>query len=282
LAINFLPRISNNDSQSVRGTVDPERQRFRDNRMLSNIERTGNGYFKFVDSAHIDRLLVEGTVLMRRLSHFRKLERVSGAWIGDALEARSVLTVDQYVTSPTVTAEEQKILDEFRFKDRGILKFSGGGQVSLERISFVSEIPDEYFLFCASFGELESLKEAMCSTGAIAYDACIEIAHIDLLAHHIFRQGQVVELAMQPVSTLFDEPEVGPVSYEKATKQIGQGMARPGSLFVKDSYFSSQSEVRIALRQRIPSLPETVTIKLRKPARVFREVFRLKAAGAAA
>lgn len=56
----------------------------------------GNRCFKFLDAAHIDSVILDGTVMVSSLSHFRSLEE-TGCWgkIADDLEGSSLLTVRQ-------------------------------------------------------------------------------------------------------------------------------------------------------------------------------------------
>ena len=50
-------------------------------------------YYKFLDSKHIDKVLVDRTIIISSLEYFRLLEEEGWADIGDPLEGASELTM---------------------------------------------------------------------------------------------------------------------------------------------------------------------------------------------
>jgi hypothetical protein len=72
---------------------------------------------------------------------------------------------------------------------------------------------------------------------------------------------------------LFSSVESDRVSYRPMTVEGGKPMAAP-SPFIKHELFKSQSEVRIVFQPNGQALPDILKVKIDKPHKYFREVFR--------
>jgi hypothetical protein len=130
-------------------------------------------YYKFLDSADIDKVIVNGTLMVSSFEFFRKLEASQWGAIADPLDAASELTVG----GPFVIRENSPELETVNKANIGLGMFqkfanvSGGGTIDISGARFVHTIPN-LFIFSAAVGELNELTTEMCVNAERRYDAC--------------------------------------------------------------------------------------------------------------
>lgn len=225
---------------------------------------------KFLNSRDIDCVLVDGTIRIGSLEHFR--QREGAAWIADADEATTHVYLDgrRSLTGPSsgVGSEPWSPV-----AGQGAIQLSAGVKGTIEDTGFSYRHP-ECFVFCASIGEPEILIQSMCRDAEEPYDACVEIKlPMGLLTDRIFRKGRVRELNT-PVKSVFRKPTFGRVTYDSVVEKAGNQPASLPSPFRKRPVFKSQSEIRILFVPRIPINQEYLTIELPSPRQMFAERFR--------
>jgi hypothetical protein len=244
----------------------------------------GNRCLKFLDTVHVDSVLLGGTIIVSSLSHFRSLEE-TGRWgaIADDLEASSLLTVRRGLIA-TENSPELELVNRAGIGLGMFGKFadvSGGGSiVMMPGAGFIHRTP-EVFSYSASAGDLSHLTKAMCEDAKRRYNACLEITDLSKLRARIFEEGQIVEQGCK-ASDIFQPGEIQPVIYEARSRDmLDGGVIRP-SPFKKDLAFQSQSEVRLLLfpKDGAQIQADRLTIKIRDPGSLFKEVFRNHPGGA--
>ena len=182
----------------------------------------GNRCFKFLDTAHVDSVLLGGTIIVSSLSHFRSLEE-TGCWgaIADDLEASSLLTVKRGLIV-TENSPELEIVNKAGIGLGMFGKFadvSGGGSiVMMPGAGFIHRTP-EVFSFSTSAGDLNHLTKAMCVDAKRRYNACVEITDLAKLRARIFEEGRIVEQGCK-VADIFQSEEIQPVLYEARSRDI--------------------------------------------------------------
>jgi hypothetical protein len=107
------------------------------------------------------------------------------------------------------------------------------------------------------------------------HNACLEITDLAKLRARIFEEGQIVEQGCK-VADIFQPGEIQPVLYEARSRDILEGGVITPSTFKKDLAFQSQSEVRLLLvpKDGAQIQADRLTIKIRDPDSLFKEVFR--------
>jgi hypothetical protein len=221
--------------------------------------------YKFLQSIHTDRLLIDGTVRISALSFYRELE--GEQWIADRLEGSVEVNIDHLV----VTGNEAGELAPLGYPL--VARADAGGMIVVENCIFSYQHPDA-FIFCASQGDLPSLTESMCRDRTTRYEACVRIVDLELLAHRMFYRGAVVEMDGAKVSHLFTEFRSAPVVYKGLSRPQQMGRPPSPSPFLKHDVFAGQREVRIAFQPRQPIPLRTLTIKIPRPESIFVEEFR--------
>ena len=233
-------------------------------------------YYKFVHSADIDKVTVNGTLVVSSFEYFRKLE--AGQWgaIADPLDAASELTV----SGAFVIRENSPELEMVNKANIGLGMFqkfaevSGGGIVDISGARFVHAIP-RLFIFSAAVGEINELTTAMCVNAKSRYDACLRILDLAALRRRIFEAGWIKDLNCK-VSDVFEPGLIEPVEYEARSRDIREGGVIEPSPFKKDLKFKDQSEIRMLLipkeQANIPK--ERLIIEIPHLASLFEEVFR--------
>jgi hypothetical protein len=152
-------------------------------------------YYKFLDSADIDKVIVNGTLMVSSFEFFRKLEASQWGAIADPLDAASELTVG----GPFVIRENSPELETVNKANIGLGMFqkfanvSGGGTIDISGARFVHTIPN-LFIFSAAVGELNELTTEMCVNAERRYDACLRILDLAALRRRIFEAGRIRDL----------------------------------------------------------------------------------------
>jgi hypothetical protein len=132
----------------------------------------------------MNNILVDGTVRISSLEYYRTLEATQPG-IADPFEAS---TLEAY-TNFTKTSDKPGNF-------ASIFQVAPGGEVQLHDVVIHHRIPGDLFIFCASRGDLPSLKRDMCPDPRTRddhpYDACVRITDMRWLAHRMFYRGTVV------------------------------------------------------------------------------------------
>jgi hypothetical protein len=202
-------------------------------------------YYKFLDTKDIERVLVEGTIVISSLEYFRRLEEAEWADIGDPLEGASELKLK----GDFVIHENSPELDLINSANVGLGMFkqfaavSGGGTIDMSGARFVHQVPI-LFIFSVSTGAIGDLTERMCVNAKRPYDACLGIADLGMLQRTAFGHGRVRNLNCA-VSDIFLPGLIRAVEYEPRSRDIRQGPVIEPSPFKKAERFGGQSEVRV-------------------------------------
>jgi hypothetical protein len=227
----------------------------------------GEAYYKFLDREAVARVLVDGTVLVSSLDHYRRLEATWGL-IADPLEGASELTVSR----PLVATENSPDLDMLNNSGLGdglvqtFARVSSGGRILIDQgVRFVRTIPGH--VFCAGYGFFDDLRSEFSN-----YDACIRILSFQRLMRRIVRTGIIVESGRR-FSDLFVNCALGRVEYEARSRPITEGPLLDISPFKKGIRFQSQREVRLYFGPRDgESPPDRLIVKIDDPQSIFSEV----------
>jgi hypothetical protein len=136
---------------------------------------------------------VGGTIKVSSFERFRDQEADEWGDIADRLEGASELTIKE----PLTVTEHSSELEMINRANIGLgmfekfIEVSGGGTANFApNIQFVHTLPN-WFLYCASFGELEELTAAMCVDARRRYDACVKIMSLAELQRRIFEAALV-------------------------------------------------------------------------------------------
>jgi hypothetical protein len=225
--------------------------------------------YKFLHSKHLSKVLNDGTLKFGNLSHYRGLEH--DQWIADRLEGSVQLDPQGMV----ITEHENKLDHMLPSSLAGRhVHVASGGTVSFAPGVRITIQHPEVYLFSASSGDLEQLTAAMCRKDAEAYDGCIHIADIAWLAHRVYFKGKVVELGDARVRNVFSELVYSEVTYEALSRTPEMERAPEASPLLKDISFAAQSEIRIVLVPRQEMAHSMLTVRVPRPAQIFKEVFR--------
>lgn len=120
-------------------------------------------HYKFLDTKDIDRVLVDGTMIISSLEYFRRLEEAEWADIGDPLEGASELTIKGDFVIREISCE----LDLANKANIGLgmfqtfAKVSGGGVINMSGARFIHVVPS-LFIYSVSVGDLGELTTRMC------------------------------------------------------------------------------------------------------------------------
>jgi hypothetical protein len=228
--------------------------------------------YKFLHTRDLDRVLIEGTVKIASLSHYRQLEERQ--WIADRLEG----TVEVKMTEGLlVTGNEISSFTPSGYPLSVVA--SGGGRILIGSGVTLRYVHPEAFLFCASHGDLISLTKAMCEEPMDdPYDACVRINDLQFLAHRLFYRGRIKEMSNTKIKDLFTHFAVSTIEYRNLSLDQKSMVAPPAppSPFIKhNNPFPRQREVRIAFvgpRQPLPS--KTLIVNIPHPGEMFVELFR--------
>jgi hypothetical protein len=228
-------------------------------------------YYKFLDSADVDKVLSNGTIAVSSFEYFRKLEEQQWGLIADRLEGGTELTTEPMIV--TENSPELAMLNNANIGLGMIRQFanlSGGATMNMGAVKFIHQIPG--FIYCASVGHLDDLVAYMTKTAERKYDACLKIKDLEKLGQQLFDGGWVVGQE-KPVPELFGQGAIGVVEYEERSRSIKQGQVLVPSPFKKAKHFDGQSEIRIFLEPKSGlTLPDRLIIGLDSPKNLFEQV----------
>jgi hypothetical protein len=232
--------------------------------------------YKFLDSADIDKVIVNGTLIVSSFQYFRKLEEKQWGAIADPLDAASELRVE----GPFIIRENFPELEIVNKANIGLGMFqkfadvSGSGTINISGTRFVHSTPN-LFIFSATIGEINELTTEMCVNAERRYDACLRILDLPALRRRIFEAGRIQDLNCN-VSDVFEPGLIEAVEYEPRSRDIREGGVIEPSPFKKDTKFKHQSEIRMLLvpKEQAEIPKERLVIEIPDPASLFEEVFR--------
>jgi hypothetical protein len=233
-------------------------------------------FYKFLDTADIDKVLVNNTIKVSSLEYFRKLEVTKWGDIADTLEGASELTMQgEFVlreNSPELEMANKANIGLGMF--RQFARVKGSGIVNMSNARFVHATPN-LFIYCASVGKIDELTTAMCVNAERPYDACLRIVNLTALQERIFESGWVRDLNCK-VSDVFHPGFIQAVKYEVRSRDIREGGVLEPSPFKKAGKYKRQSEVRILLipKQGAQIGKDQLIIEIAEPTSLFTEVFR--------
>jgi hypothetical protein len=197
--------------------------------------------FKFLSSQHIDRIVCDGTIRVSSLSHFRTLE--GNKWIADPNEGSRVVNV---ISAPHGNEGPEPYGEPWRPTGYpACVEVSGGAKLIFNNIQFSYSHP-ECFIFCMSFGSLETFTQAMCRDAEEPYDACVRIVvHPDILAHRILHKGTIIELDNRPVTHFFAQAQAKPVTYDWVLSNHRPGLPRHPIRFKRRHFLKSSPNIEL-------------------------------------
>jgi hypothetical protein len=176
-------------------------------------------YYKFLDPSDLEKVLVDGTLMISSVEYFRKLE--SQGQIGDALDSASEMTTPEKFVLTENSAELDLI------NNAGIPLFtgkfahvSGDGKIYAGGMRLISVLPGH--IFCASFGELAELKSYFKETAERKYEACLRINSLDAILHRLFQTGIEAQTGKR-FQDFFDRYSIGSVTYEAPSRSVIEG-----------------------------------------------------------
>lgn len=218
--------------------------------------------YKFLDKADVDKML-GGTVLMRPLRHFIKLEATAGRWIGDAMESGVLANIKGLHTAQSVS----------EMTPVGFSPIIGGHSVEsyMEDCIIHFKAPDDFYIWSSSVGNLKDLKSVMCiksERNPKPYEACIEILDLEAFTRHVHATGVIGPTTF---SGAFSECQLAQVSYQEVTKVPGTGRLPSPGPFIKSKDFEFQREHRFAAKPR-GNLTDQIIVHFPRPAQFLRQI----------
>jgi hypothetical protein len=237
------------------------------------------GYYKFLDTGDIDKVIGDGTlgtIKVSGVSYFRTLEAAKWGTIADPLEAASALAFgDKFIL--TKGSPELDLANNANIGLGAVKKFAvveSGGQIDMAGAKIVHTMPGR-FMYSAAVGDLDKLTLDMCVNSQRPYDACLRIRDLGALRERIFEAGRIRGLDCK-VSDLFEPGLIYPVEYEERTRDVREGPIIDPSPFKKEISFKPQSEVRLLLvpkeGKEMPN--QWLIVEIPDPQSLFTEVFR--------
>jgi hypothetical protein len=232
-------------------------------------------HYKFLDTKDIDKVLIDGTMIISSLEYFRRLEETEWADIGDPLEGATELTVKgNFIiseNSPELAIANTSNLGLGMFQSFAVV--SGGGTINISGARFIHQVPN-LFIYSISAGNIDELTDRMCVHARKPYDACLKVLDLKQLQRAIFERGRIRNLNCG-VNEVFQPGLIGAVDYEIRARDIRQGPVIEPSPFKKAERFAAQSETRVLfVPKEGAQIPDRLIIELSEPDRLFEEVFR--------
>jgi hypothetical protein len=228
-------------------------------------------HYKFLDSAHVSNVLVEGTIVISSFEYFRRLEEAQWGGIADKLEAATELKMPEYFVA-TENSPELKQLNNAniglgRFKQ--FAKIETGGVISMSGARFIHQIPDAY-IFSASWGNLDHLRDYMYVKAQRKYDTCLKLRNLHRLQRRLLDAGYIPELDSR-FSDVFHRGEHKIVEYEVRSNSFPEAVLPP-SAFKKGIQFREQSEARITFIPKIALVQTRLIVRFPDPGSIFEKV----------
>jgi hypothetical protein len=235
-------------------------------------------HYKFLDTVDVDKVLIDGTIIISSLEYFRRLEEKEWAEIGDPLDDASELTT----SGEFIVTEGSRELEMINNAVEGLGLFkgkfanvSGGGMIDMSGVRFVTTVPP-LFIYSVAGGNIEDLTKIMCVDAKRPYNACLRVADLQQLQRHIFACGRVRNLNCA-VTDIFLPGLIEPVAYEPRSRDVREGLPTlEPSPFKKAERFRRQSEVRMLFvpKEGVPIAQERLIIEIPETSTYFTEVFR--------
>jgi hypothetical protein len=151
-------------------------------------------HYKFLDSADVDKVLIDGTMVISSLEYFRRLE-ANWADIGDPLEGASELTVKgDFVireNSPELALVNNANIGLGMFQKFAAV--SEGGVIDFSNVRVVHVVPKS-FIYSVSIGNIDELTTEMGVKSKRPYDACLRVPDLRGLQCKIFECGRIRDL----------------------------------------------------------------------------------------
>jgi hypothetical protein len=226
--------------------------------------------YKLLHRKDLPIILEQGRLKLGKLSYYRMLfEKNAGRkWIGDPHEGRTEIFHDPIVAG-VVTPELSDIIARV-----GIRIAPGSSGTVIGNTKSVTS--RDVHIFCASTGDIGSLRASMCEArpnNLKPYDACLLIGNPTLLAERIFMEGTLPQFGGATVRRHFDILPFRSVSYEEVRTNAASGPIKTPSPYLKDSYFEAQAETRLVLRPKDQfDSPDLLLVAISNPRALFCEI----------
>lgn len=208
--------------------------------------------YKFLNSEHVDFVLVQKTLKISSSDYFRRQYEampIKNDFINDPDEGRSYW----HQSTPFELENATDLERQAAAIMLGSMSIPASSSTTFSNNSIVTFVPSFHMISFAE-GPLEDAAAALCVPMEgidRPYDACLEIADIDALMSDVLNAGKIIgeEGASMPFGHLFSRVIVNPVRYETVAADFGspQPIADP---FLKGRAFSAQREVRGVFEQR--------------------------------
>lgn len=229
----------------------------------------GPAYYKFLNRGDVPRVLDAGTVLIRSLDYYRRLEAGKWGLIADRLEGASEMTIpDRFVV--TADSLELTTINNSGAATGSALKFADvreGGVIDLSGATIIRTVPGH--IYCASHGHFDELRKHHSQDAEFKYDACLRVSSLMRLCRRIFRTGIVVGTGTR-FADLFEGYGIDKVTYESRSRSIADGMMLEESPFKKGLAFAPQQEARIYFAPRQGGVAaDTLIVKINDPGSIF-------------
>jgi hypothetical protein len=226
--------------------------------------------YKFLHREHLPIILEQGRLQFGKLSYYRMLYEKCGRqkWIGDPHEGRTEIFHDPIVTK-VVTPELSDIIARV-----GIRIAPGSSATVIGNTMSVAST--DAYIFCASIGEIGSLRASMCEAqpnNLKPYDACLLINDPTILAERIFLEGTLPQFGGVMIKEQFDILPFRSVSYEEVKTNAASGPIKVPSPYLKDVYFKAQAETRLVLKPKDRfGGPDLLAVEISNPRDFFCEI----------
>ncbi len=189
--------------------------------------------YKFLDTADIDKVLVDRTIKVSSFEYFRQLEADKWGDIADPLEGASELTAKgEFIlreNSPELEIANKANIGLGMFQK--FAQVESGGIVDMSNARFVHAIPN-LFIYCATIGKIDEFTIEMCVNAERRYNACLRISNLAELQRRIFESGWVRDLNCK-VSDVLLPGFIQAVKYEARSRDIRKGGVIEPSPFKK-------------------------------------------------
>jgi hypothetical protein len=228
-------------------------------------------HYKFLDSAHLTNVLIDGTIVISSFEYFRQLEEAEWGGIADPLEAATEFKIpENFVAtegSPELAQLNSAGIGLGLFKQ--FAKIESGGVINISGARFVHQIQDAY-IFSASWGDIDQLRDYMFTKAQRKYDACLKIKNLHRLERRLFDSGYILDLDRR-FSDVFHRGEHKTVEYEARSSSLPESVLPP-SAFKKGIQFKDQAEARITFIPKIALAQKRFIVKIPDPGTIFEEL----------
>jgi hypothetical protein len=228
-------------------------------------------HYKFLDSAHVSNVLIEGTIVISSFEYFRRLEEAEWSGIADPLEAATELTSpDRFLVT-----EGSSELAQVNSAGIGLglvkqfAKVESGGVLDISGMRFIHKV-QEAFVYSASWGNFIPLRNYMFVEAERKYDACLKLRSLHRLERRLFDTGYIPALDCR-FSDIFERGERKTVEYEPRSNSLPERVLIP-SAFKKGVRFRGQSEARITFVPKTTLGQERLIVRISDPGTIFERI----------